>query len=89
MGGADMSAQDVSDYLAGLDTHLATVPELEARLRVLDAERARMERIERAVAAWAEKGKGESPSRFSAWDLGILDGEISIRMQRDREKIGA
>ncbi len=82
-----MRAQDVSDYLAGLDTHLAAIPELEARLRVLDAERARVERIERDVAAWAEKGKGESPSRFSAWDLGILDGELTIRIQRERDKV--
>jgi hypothetical protein len=79
-----MSAQDVADYLTGLDKHLATVPEIEARIRVIDGERARVGRIERTVAAWAEKGKGESPSRFSAWDLGILDGELSIRMQREK-----
>ena len=82
-----MSAKDVTNYLSGLDAYLAIVPEPEARLRVLDAERARVERIERAVAAWAEKGKRESPSRFSAWDLGILDGELTIRMQREREKM--
>jgi len=81
-----MSAKDVTAYFQNLDAHLAAVVDPKMALDDIDRERKRVERLEQAVAAWAEKGKGESPSRFSAWDLGIIDGELAMRAQRQRER---
>ena len=80
-----MSAKDVVDYLNRLDAHLAMLSP-DAALKDVESERKRVAHLEQAVAAWAEKGKGESPSRFSAWDLGIIDGELAMRAQRQRER---
>ena len=73
-------------YLWRLDAHLATVASREQRIRLIDDERHRVDRLERALADWAARTRGETepPTRFSAFDLAILHGELSLRLEATR-----
>ncbi|HMK90202.1 MAG TPA: hypothetical protein VK446_11295 [Methylocystis sp.] len=73
-------------YLARLDAHLAAVPSRAQRMRLIDDERHRVDRLERALADWAARTRGETepPTRFSAFDLAILHGELSLRLEATR-----
>lgn len=70
-------------YLSRLDQHLAMVASKEQRIRLIDDERHRVDRLEQALADWAARtrGEGEPPTRFSAFDLAILHGELSLRLE--------
>ncbi len=77
----------VRAYLARLDAHLAGVPLPKDRIRLIDDERWRVDRLERALSDWAARRHGERPppTRFSAFDLAILHGELSLRLEAARE----
>jgi len=74
-------------YLARLDTHLATVASAQQRMRLIDDERHRVDRLEQALADWAARTRGETepPTRYSAFDLAILHGELSLRLEAVRD----
>ena len=73
-----MPSAEVTAYLKGLDSHLATLLPKEA-LKAIAGERARVERVELALARWAKNGYGPCPTRFNAIELSFLDGELSVR----------
>ena len=75
----------VTMYLTRLDEHLATVPSARERMKIIDGERDRCNRIESELSEWALWGLGAPPTRFSAWDLAILHGELSTRYEAARE----
>ncbi len=77
----------VSAYLARLDAHLATVAAARERVRLIDDERWRVDRLERALSDWAARRDGDRapPTRFSAFDLAVLHGELSMRLETARE----
>ncbi len=77
----------VRAYLARLDTHLAGVTVPRERIRLIDDERWRVDRLEHALSDWAARNHSERPppTRFSAFDLAILHGELSMRMEAARE----
>ncbi len=76
----------VVSYLNGLDTHLAGVGDLETRIGLLDGERRRVERLERALGQWAlcDRNLAPQPTRFSAFDLAFLHGALSSRLAAAR-----
>ena len=78
-------------YLLRLDAHLASVPSRALRLSLLEDERHRVDRLEQSLADWAARTRGESepPTRFSALDLAILHGELSLRLEAERALISA
>jgi len=86
-----MADTDVAIYLGGLDAHLATLAPAAA-LAAIEGERERVERAERELARWCVKGAGmrrsHAPTRFTAIELALLDGELSIRAARIREHGG-
>ena len=57
------------------------------RIRLIDDERWRVDRLERALSDWAARRQGgrEPPTRFSAFDLAVLHGELSMRLEAARE----
>ena len=67
-----MSAKDIVDYLNRLDAHLAMLSP-DAALKDVESERKRVAHLEQAVAVVAR-------------DLGIIDGELAMRAQRQRER---
>ena len=73
-----MPSTEITAYLKGLDSHLATLLPKEA-LKAIAGERARVERVELALARWAKNGYGPCPTRFNAIELSFLDGELSVR----------
>jgi len=77
-------------YLARLDEHLSGVACLRQRMRLIDDERHRVDRLEQALADWAAKTRGEAepPTRYSAFDLAILHGELSLRLEAVRDAAG-
>ena len=77
----------VRAYLARLDAHLAGVAAPGERIRLIDDERWRVDRLERALSDWAARRQGdrEPPTRFSAFDLAVLHGELSMRLEAARE----
>ena len=77
----------VRAYLARLDAHLAAVAAPSERIRLIDDERWRVDRLERALSDWAARRQGdrEPPTRFSAFDLAVLHGELSMRLEAARE----
>ena len=76
----------VRAYLARLDAHLAGVAAQRERIRLIDDERWRVDRLERALSDWAaRRGDREPPTRFSAFDLAVLHGELSMRLEAARE----
>ena len=77
----------LSAYLARLDEHLAGVGCPRQRMRLIRDERHRVDRLEQALADWAARTRGETepPTRYSAFDLAILHGELSLRLEAARE----
>jgi len=77
----------ISAYLANLDAHLAGVADQKDRLRLIDDERWRVDRLERALSDWAacDRAMSPPPTRFTAFDLAVLHGELSLRLERIRE----
>jgi hypothetical protein len=76
----------VLNFLARLDGRLSIAADPQERVRLIDDERHRVDRAERALSEWAAKeGDYPAPTRFSAFDLAILHGELSLRMERARE----
>ncbi len=81
-----MSAAVIS-YLARLDSHLTLVADPCERIRLIDDERYRVDRVERALSEWAAReDERPAPTRFSAFDLAVLHGELSLRMEQAREE---
>lgn len=82
--------RSLAAYLSRLDEHLASVTTLDQRIRLIDDERHRVDRLERSLADWAARTHGESapPTRFSAFDLAILHGELSLRLEAARDAPG-
>jgi hypothetical protein len=76
----------VGAYLARLDAHLAGAPAFPERLRLLEEERSRVDRLERALSEWASRpcGGARAPTRFSAFDFAVLHGELSLRLAATR-----
>jgi hypothetical protein len=73
-------------YLSRLDAHLAGVGDPRERIRLIDDERHRVDRAERALSEWAARDDDRpAPIRFSAFDLAVLHGELSLRMEQARE----
>jgi hypothetical protein len=72
----------VVSYLEGLDAHLAGGGDLEKRMRLLEGERRRVDRLERALGQWAlcDRNCAPQPTRFSAFDLAFLHGALSLRL---------
>ena len=72
----------VISYLEGLDAHLAKVGDVEKRMSLLDGERLRVDRLERALGEWAlcDRNLAQQPTRFSAFDLAFLHGALSSRL---------
>lgn len=77
----------LDSYLARLDEHLSVVACPRQRMRLIDDERNRVDRLERALADWAARTRGETepPTRYSAFDLAILHGELSLRLEDARD----
>jgi len=77
-------------YLARLDEHLSGVACPRQRMRLIDDERHRVDRLEQALADWAAKTRGETdpPTRYSAFDLAVLHGELSIRLEAAHDAAG-
>ena len=79
----------VTMYLKRFDEHLATVPSARERMRMIDDERTRCDLIERSLSDWVSLGGFDNPpTRFSAWNLAILHGELSVRFEAARDLIG-
>jgi hypothetical protein len=76
----------VATYLQGLDAHLAGVGDLDRRIRLLEGERRRVDRLERALGEWAlcDRNLAPQPTRFSAFDLALLNGALTIRLEAAR-----
>jgi hypothetical protein len=76
----------VQNYLQGLDAHLAGVGDATERIRLLEGERGRVDRLERALGAWAacDRNVLPQPTRFSAFELALLHGALSIRLEAER-----
>lgn len=74
-------------YLERLDEHLAELTCPRQRQRLIDDERRRVDRLEEALADWAARTRGETgpPTRYSAFDLAILHGELSQRLEAARD----
>jgi len=74
-------------YLARLDQRLSALACPKQRIRLIDDERHRVDRLERALADWAARTRGETepPTRYSAFDLAILHGELSLRLEAARD----
>ena len=74
----------VTAYLSGLDKHLATLTPRQAR-NAVNSEITRCAKLARALTAWARNlGEGLCPTRFSATDLVLLDGELRMRKEKMR-----
>ena len=73
----------VESYLRGLDAHLAGVRDISERIRLIGSERRRVDRLERALGEWAacDRNGLPQPTRFSAFDLALLHGALSIRLE--------
>jgi hypothetical protein len=73
-------------YLQGLDAHLARVADLDQRIRLLEGERRRVDRLELALSEWAacDPNVVPQPTRFSAFDLALLHGALSLRLEAAR-----
>ncbi len=80
----------VTAYLGGLDAHLAGVGDLDERIRLLEGERARVDRLERALGQWAicDRNLVPQPTRFSAFDLALLHGALTLRLEAARNEAG-
>ena len=75
----------VESYLQGLDAHLAGVGDFDKRICVLEGERQRVDRLERALGDWALCDRNlPQPTRFSAFDLALLHGALTIRLEAAR-----
>ncbi|MFY9657481.1 MAG: hypothetical protein WAK01_13025 [Methylocystis sp.] len=76
-------------YLEGLDAHLARAGDLEKRIGLLDGERRRVDRLERALGQWAlcDRNLAPQPTRFSAFDLAFLHGALSLRLAVARDEL--
>jgi hypothetical protein len=76
----------VAAYLQGLDAHLARVGDLDRRVRLLEGERRRVDRLERALGEWAlcDRNLAPRPTRFSAFDLALLNGALTMRLEAAR-----
>jgi hypothetical protein len=70
-------------YLSRLDDRLDAISSREQRIRLIEDERGRVDRLEHVLADWAActRGESEPPTRFSAFDLAILHGELSLRLE--------
>ena len=79
----------VATYLARLDARLSSVRDLAERIRLIDDERRRVDRLERALSGWAARscGLGTPPTRLSAFDLAVLHGELSLRLETTRDAL--
>jgi len=80
----------VASYLQGLDAHLAGVADVDERIRLLEGERRRVDRLERALGDWAlcDRNLAPQPTRFSAFDLALLHGALTIRLETARSRTG-
>jgi hypothetical protein len=76
----------VETYLQGLDAHLAGVADFDKRIRLLEGERRRVDRLERALGDWVlcDRNLVPQPTRFSAFDLALLHGALTIRLEAAR-----
>ena len=80
-------SEAVTTYLKTLDEHLTKVPSARERMKIIDGERYRCDRIERSLSDWALLGNGDPPTRFSAWDLAVIHGELSVRFEAARDRV--
>jgi len=73
----------VANYLDGLDAHLAGVGDWGERIRLIEGERRRVDRLDRALGDWAacDRNLAPQPTRFSAFDLALLHGALTIRLE--------
>jgi hypothetical protein len=80
----------VVSYLEGLDAHLAGVRDVAKRIGLLEGERRRVDRLERALGQWAlcDRNRAPQPTRFSAFDLAFLHGALSLRLAVARDARG-
>ncbi|QGM45803.1 hypothetical protein [Methylocystis heyeri] len=73
----------ILNFLARLDGRLSIALDPQERIRLIDDERHRVDRAERALSEWsARESNCPAPTRFSAFDLAILHGELTLRMER-------
>ncbi len=81
----------VESYLQGLDAHLSGVRDSTERISLLEGERRRVDRLERALGEWAacDRNIFPQPTRFSAFDLALLHGALSIRLEVARASRGS
>jgi len=77
-------------FLGAFDAHLARIGDPGARVRLIESERDRVDRLERALADWAacDRAVAPQPTRFSAFDLALLHGALTMRLQAAREARG-
>lgn len=73
----------VQSYLQRLDTYLAGVADVDQRICRLEGERKRAHRLECALSRWARSDHNlmPQPTRFSAFDLALVHGALTIRME--------
>jgi hypothetical protein len=77
---------NIKNYLVRLDERLSAAADPSDRIRLIDDERHRVDRAERALSEWAAREcDAPAPTRFSAFDLSILHGELSLRLEFARE----
>ena len=76
----------VESYLEGLDAHLTGVGDCDKRISLLEGERRRVDRLERALGDWAlcDRNRVPQPTRFSAFDLALLHGALTVRLEAVR-----
>jgi hypothetical protein len=70
----------VRNYLEGLDRALNPMPSSQ-RIAALKRERQRVDFLRAGLERWALKGGDEPPpSRFNAFDIELIEGELLIRL---------
>lgn len=76
-------------YLAGLDTHLATIESSIERVAIIEDEIRRTDLANRRLERWAWRGRGKRPTPFSAIELSTITLELSTRLIAARNETGA
>lgn len=83
-----MQPVTTQQYLAGLDTHLATIESAIERVAIIEEEIRRTDLANRRLERWAWRG-GKRPTPFSAIELTTITLELSKRLIAARNEAGA